>query len=113
MPHCIISTNVLTASKGLSKKVATVVAEALSKPPKYVMSTIKVDENLTFGISDAPAALVNLGFIGSTDVEKNNSVVASLTALLNAELNIDPDRIYILVEAFPASAIALGGKSFA
>lgn len=112
MPHCVITTNVLGTSKVLSRKVVTAVAEGLSVPPEYVKSTTNVDENLIFDMSDAPAAIVNLAFIGPTDVEKNNSVAGALTTLLNSELRIDPNRISILIETFPATAFALGGKVF-
>lgn len=97
MPYLSIQTNqVLDDSKTQQfiKKASHSVAEILGKPESYVMIAIQADTPMSFAGSNEPTAYVQLKSLGLP--ESSTAVFSqAICNLVNAELNISPDRIYI------------------
>ncbi|KAJ1932360.1 hypothetical protein EC988_009485, partial [Linderina pennispora] len=96
MPIIEVFTNVKSAdTKDLSLKVANLSTQLLSKPVGYMMVNVTIQEGLTFGGTDAPAALVKVGCIGNVGGSLNAPIVASLNDLVSKELNVSGTRIFV------------------
>ncbi|KAJ1644637.1 hypothetical protein LPJ64_003713 [Coemansia asiatica] len=114
MPVVEIKTNVKSAdSQEFSAKVAHAVAELLSKPLSYVMAYVTYTPSMTMGAEGSPAAYVRVGSIGAVGGSKNNTVAAGITGLLETELGIAADRVYVDIRDIARNDIALDGKTFA
>ena len=97
MPILRIKTNVKTSKEihyRLMSKASGLVAELLSKPEKYVMISFEDDVSMVFSTSDEPTAYLELKSIGLS-VERTAELSKHLCSLLESELDIAKERIYI------------------
>lgn len=97
MPYLKIQTNcVLENEQGieLSAKASRVVAEQLGKPERYVMVAIDDRKTMLFAGTSSPLVYMELKSIGLPD-DKTTMLSAALCQLVNTELGVNPDRIYI------------------
>jgi len=97
MPLLTIRTNqVLSSEKKqtMLSHISTVVAYLLDKPESYVMVSMQDKQALLFGGSDAPCALLELKSLGLAE-EKTAEHSAELCQLIELQLEIPADRIYI------------------
>lgn len=97
MPFLKIQTNVPVdrdIQAQLVAKASHTVAEILGKPEKYVAVSLELNPAMLFSGSNAPLAYLELKSIGLPD-DATASYSQSLCDLVNSELNIDIDRIYI------------------
>ncbi|KAJ2399145.1 hypothetical protein GGI23_002825 [Coemansia sp. RSA 2559] len=114
MPLCQIITNTRPKdSKALSTKASSAVAELLSKPLGYVMTMVTYNSSLMFGGTDEPAAYVQIGSIGSVGGNNNIRIVAGITKLVAAELDVESSRIYVAIQDIDGAEFALNGSTFA
>ncbi|KAJ1962984.1 hypothetical protein GGI12_002315 [Dipsacomyces acuminosporus] len=114
MPTVEIITNVQGAdTKALSVKASEVVAKLLSKPQGYVLAFVTVNPSLTFAGNELPAALVNIGSIGSVGGPRNQPIVAGITGFIASELDVSPQRIYVSIRDIPATDFGHNGSTFA
>ncbi|PIA15621.1 Tautomerase/MIF [Coemansia reversa NRRL 1564] len=112
MPHCEVTTNVQPAdTKALSLKAANLIAELLSKPLSYVTSIINHNSGMVFGGSDAPAAYIMIGSIGSVGGEKNNAIIAGVTKLFSEALGVNSERISIEIRDIPRANYGINGAT--
>jgi len=82
------------AQTALMQKASAKVAELLGKPERYVMITLEAGQTMLFAGSDAPLAYLELKSIGLPD-DATPSLSAALCQLINEQLDIAQDRIYI------------------
>ena len=95
MPYFSIQTNIqIDDSDALLQSASQMVAEALGKPESYVMVQVNGGCAMCFAGSDAPLAYLRLGSLGLS-VSQTEALSASLCAWVEAQLCIDPARIYI------------------
>jgi len=97
MPYLKIQTNqaIETATQvELMQQASQRVAEALSKPERYVMVALQPETPLLFAGNDAPAAYLELKSIGLPD-EATASLSATLCGFVTEALEIPQERIYI------------------
>jgi len=97
MPSLIIKTNVKTSKEihnRLMSKASGLVAELLAKPEKYVLISIEDDIPMIFATSDEPASYLELKSIGLPG-EKTIELSKHLCSLMESELDISKERIYI------------------
>ncbi|KAJ1951326.1 hypothetical protein FBU59_000223 [Linderina macrospora] len=114
MPIIEVSTNVKnTDSKSLSLKLATLGSQLLSKPINYMLVNVTIQEGLTLGGADKPAALVHVGSMGNVGGSLNIPIVAGINELVSRELNVDGERIVIVIKELQQSDVAENGKTFA
>ncbi len=95
MPLLSINTNnKIDNTESFALLASKITAEILSKPESYVMVIIRDEQTLTFAGNDDPAAFVEFKSLGlpESDTAKFSS---SLCDLINEQLGIDQNRIYI------------------
>ena len=97
MPVLKIQTNQTIAperQQALLRAASQRVAALLGKPERYVMIALERNDALLFGGSDAPLAYLELKSIG-LPTARTAELSAGLCALLQQELGIDSERVYI------------------
>jgi phenylpyruvate tautomerase len=97
MPYLRIQTNEVVdepASQGLLRKASQLVARELQKPEKYMMVRLEPELPMMFAGSTGPTAYLELKSIGLPEA-KTGELARLLCALMQAELGISPDRVYI------------------
>ncbi len=103
MPYLKIQTNhSIDADKAshLIKSASRLVADGLGKPERYVMVALEPPLPMVFAGSDDPTVFMELKSIGLPDT-KTTQLSASLCQLVNSELDVPPDRIYIEFQDAP------------
>lgn len=97
MPYLKIQTN-LEPDRGhcdaLLKAASAAIAEALGKPERYVMVALESGTPMAFAGSADPSAYLELKSIGLPE-SRTGELSATLCGLINRELDIPADRIYI------------------
>ena len=78
----------------LLKALSKAVAEAIEKPEKYVMVTIKEADIIMSGEVKA-AAFADVRSIGGLNSKVNNQLSQKISSLLKGMLGISADRVYI------------------
>jgi phenylpyruvate tautomerase PptA (4-oxalocrotonate tautomerase family) len=97
MPYLHIRTNVSVEPAQQSASLArcsTAVAEALGKSERYVMVSLEAGQAMRFAGDDAPCAYLELKSIGLPEA-RSAELSATLCALIEAQLQIPQQRIYI------------------
>ena len=97
MPLLKIQTNqtIDAASRQvLLSKASQTVAEFLGKPERYVMVTLKQAEPMLFGGDASPCVYLELKSIGLPE-GRTGELSATLTTLMESELGVAADRVYI------------------
>jgi len=97
MPYLLIQTSQnlnQEQSTSLLKKASSAVASMLGKPESYVMVSVQPGTPMLFAGNDKPLAYLQLKSLGlpASSTEKFSSTLCSL---VNSELGISTDRIYI------------------
>ena len=114
MPYLSIETNqsIDRASiQRLLKKTSVFIAELLGKPESYVMISLQPDKPLIFGGSDAPAAFVRLKSIGLSQ-ERCPEMSEKICRLIEQDLGVPPDRVFIDFKDLARSMFGWNGKTF-
>ncbi len=94
MPYLNITTNQTIEDKEtLLKTVSKTVSQATGKPENYVMIIINSDANMSMGGSTAATAFLDYRALGLPS--DRTAFSDALCSLVNEQLNIDGDRIYI------------------
>ena len=97
MPLLVIKTNIKTSSEiyfRLMSKASGLVAELLSKPEKYLMISFEDDTPMVFATTDEPCAYLELKSIG-IPADRTSEISKHLCSLMESELDISKERIYI------------------
>lgn len=114
MPLLKIQTNQLVDTdrqKILMSRVSQELAGILGKPERYVMVSIEHNPAMLFGGSDAPLAYLELKSIGLPE-SKTTDFSRTLADLLNDELGLPADRIYIEFTDAPRAMWGWNGGTF-
>ena len=97
MPYLKIQSN-REISKEKTQQLLTLasqkLAKELSKPESYVMVEMTTNTSMLFAGTDAPAAYVELKSIGLPSALLT-SLSKSIGRLLNEQLGVEPNRVYI------------------
>lgn len=97
MPYLLLRTNQQCTEQSkqqLLSRLSTVTAEALGKPERYVMVSLEDDRDMRFAGDDTPCAYLELKSIGLPEAQ-TAGLSATLCQLVNSELGIPLERIYI------------------
>lgn len=114
MPLLKIQTNqVLDAERqtALARKVSATVAELLGKPERYVMISLEHNPSMLFAGSDAPLAYLELKSIG-LPAASTAEFSSRLSELLNQEIGLPADRVYIEFADAPRNMWGWNGGTF-
>ena len=114
MPYLTIQTNQdfdASKTKMLLQLASQTVSELLGKPENYVMVALTPPIPMVFAGSEAPAAYLELKSIGLPQ-ESTTSLSNALCALVNEQLGIPKDRIYIEFSNAERSMWGWNGRTF-
>ncbi len=92
-------------------QATTVVAGLLGKPESFVMVVLKDDLHLSFAGNMEPAAFVQLSSIG-LPADRCTEYSEKLCALIEQELDIPRNRIYIDFRDLDRTMFGWDGKTF-
>ena len=114
MPLLKLRTNVCIANDKtpqLMSELSQLLASETGKPERYVMVEIEGERNMLFGGSPDPLAYVECKSIGLSAVQAK-SLSQSISGVLNAQLQINADRVYIEFSNCPAEFWGWNGSTF-
>ena len=116
MPYLKIQTTAASNSSTAStqnflKKTSRLVAKELSKPEDYVMVSLEPSSAMLFAGSAEPTAFLELRGIG-LPVKKTGDLSRLLCELVESELRIPKDRVYINFAVVPAELWGWNGETF-
>lgn len=97
MPYLMLQTNLvipLEETTPLLENLSEAVAKALGKPESYVMVALADGTPMLFAGSDEPTAYLELKSLGLPDA-MTPALSRTLCGLIEQQLEIDQDRIYI------------------
>ncbi|KAF8357269.1 mif-1 [Pristionchus pacificus] len=116
MPVFTLSTNVPSSkiSDAFISELSSKLADLLHKPESYVAVHVIGDQKLSFGgDGKSPAGSALLKSIGSVGTSKqNNDIAKVLHPLIEKNLGIKQDRLYIEFVNLAASAVSHNGQTF-
>ena len=98
-------------ARALAGKASQLVSEQLGKPERYVMVSVEHNPAMQFAGSDAPLAYLELKSIGLPE-SKTADLAQELAGLLNEELGLPADRIYIEFADAPRAMWGWNGGTF-
>lgn len=114
MPYLKIQTNQTIdnqKTQAFLKKASGLVAQALGKPEEYVMVKIEASGAMMFAGSDAPTAFLELRAIGLPK-GKTSDLSQVLCELIESELGVSKDRIFINFADVPSNLWGWNGQTF-
>lgn len=97
MPLLALQTSVRLSNQqrhDLLAPLSTIVAECIGKPERYVMIAVGEAAILMAG-AEGPAAYADIRSIGGLSGAVNRKLSERLCALLQEQLGIPPDRVYL------------------
>lgn len=100
-----------TTRQEVLKKASRLVARELSKPEGYVMVSLEPACTMLFAGSAEPNAFLELRAIG-LPAAKTNDLSRSLCELVESELGIPKDRVFINFTDFPPARWGWNGETF-
>ncbi len=98
--------------QALAKALSRLAAEGIGKPEQYVMACIHDNVAMTMSGDAGPAALVTIKSVGGLGKSVNQVLAAHVSEVLQKELAISPDRIYLTFEELTAVNWAWNGRTF-
>ena len=114
MPYLLIRTNCPvepSRQQALLKQCSAKVAEVLGKPERYVMVSREPQANMIFSGDDSPCAYLELKSIGLPG-DRTGELSATLSGLIEEELDIPPERTYIEFADAPRHMWGWNGGTF-
>lgn len=99
------------STQAFLKKASKLVAQALSKPEDYVMVSLEPSNAMLFAGSAEPTAFLELRAIG-LPIKKTNELSRLLCELVESEVGIPKERVFINFMDFPPSMWGWNGETF-
>ncbi|KAL0818320.1 hypothetical protein ABMA28_008802 [Loxostege sticticalis] len=114
MPHLRIETNVPknVITQDFILKAGAVIAKTLGKPDQYCAVSVIPDLPMSFGGSTSPCAIANLMSIGGLGVDQNKKHAKVIFELVEKELGVPSDRMYITFQNETTSDVGFKGTTF-
>lgn len=98
MPLLTLQTSVRLSNQdryNLVGPLSKIVSECLGKPERYVMVAVSEAAMLMDGV-DMPTAYADISSIGGLSTEINRKLSERICLLLQDQLGISPDRVYLV-----------------
>lgn len=114
MPYLKLSTNIKVSAEQTAQllpALSQLLVKETGKPERYVMVEFSGTNPMLFGGTDAPLAYAECKSIGLSATQAK-SLSAAIANLLNAQLAIPSDRIYIEFSNCPAELWGWNGSTF-
>jgi phenylpyruvate tautomerase PptA (4-oxalocrotonate tautomerase family) len=94
------------------KALSRIAAEGIGKPEQYVMACIHDNTPMMMSGQAGPCALVTVKSIGGLSKAVNQIVAAQVSQMLQKELAIPQNRVYLTFEELAGTNWAWNGKTF-
>jgi phenylpyruvate tautomerase len=114
MPFLKIQTNVVINEEkttAVLKKASRTVAQKLNKPEQYMMVGVETGCPMIFAGTKEPAAFVDLKAIG-LPADKTKELSRLVCELIESELGVGKDRIYLNFANVPGNLWGWNGDTF-
>jgi phenylpyruvate tautomerase len=98
--------------QSIAKTLSQITAEGTGKPEQYVMASINDGLAMVMSGASGPSALITIKAIGGLSKSVNQALAGKISQLLQKELNIPTNRIYVTFEELSPAHWAWGGKTF-
>ena len=98
--------------QAIAKALSQIAADGTGKPEQYVMAGVQDNVAMTMSGAAGPCALVTVKGVGGLNKSVNQSIAAKVSQLLQKELKMPQDRIYLTFEEFAPTHWAWDGKTF-
>ena len=98
MPFINVKTNAQVKDnkkESIKSALGKAITAIPGKSEGWLMVGIEPEYDLWFKGSDAPAAMVEVSVYGSASPSAYNALTSEITDILNLNLSISPDRIYV------------------
>ena len=98
MPFINVKTNTAVSQdkkQSIKSALGTAISAIPGKTENWLMVGIEPEYDLWFKGTDAPAAMVEVSVFGSASASNYNALTGKITDILNTDLGISPDRIYV------------------
>ncbi|MCM1983394.1 phenylpyruvate tautomerase MIF-related protein [Lyngbya confervoides] len=96
----------------LLKQLSSQLANHLHKSEAYVMTAFEADIPMTFGGSEAPACYLEVKSVGTISPLQTQAISQDLCQILEDELKIPKNRIYIEFNESKGSLWGWNGTTF-
>ncbi|MBN2351335.1 MAG: ABC transporter substrate-binding protein [Spirochaetales bacterium] len=101
-----------TKKKDVLKRLSLSIAEKIGKPEKYVQTIFEANVPMTFAGTFEPAASLEIKSIGGLSPSVCKGLSEACCGLLQKELGIPEERIYIVFSDIEASSWGWNGTTF-
>ena len=98
--------------QSIAKALSRLAAEGIGKPEQYVMACLHDNVAMTLGGSTGPCALVTVKSIGGLNKAVNQTLATQVCQMLQKELAIPQNRVYLTFEDVAPTHWAWNGKTF-
>ncbi len=98
--------------QAIAKMLSQIAAQGTGKPEQYVMACVHDNVAMTMSGAPGPCALVTIKAIGGLSKSVNQTLAGKTSQLLQKELNISQNRIYVTFEELALTHWAWEGKTF-
>ncbi|KAK2537976.1 macrophage migration inhibitory factor [Columba livia] len=115
MPKLIVNTNVSKdkVPESFTGELTQQLSKAMGKPAQCIAIQISPDQVISFGGSTDPCAVCFLYSIGKIGEQENKVYSRLLCDLLNKQLKIPSDRIYVSFFDISAGNVGWNNTTFA
>ncbi len=114
MPYLKLKTNVSISKQQapqLMTQLSQLLAKETGKSERYVMVELSADRDMIFSGGNEPLAYLECKSIGLTAMQAK-SLSAAISRLLQADLQLSPERVYIEFSNCPAEFWGWNGGTF-
>ncbi len=94
------------------KALSRIAAEGIGKPEQYVMACVHDNAPMLMSGQAGPCALVTVKSIGGLSKTVNQTVAGQVSQMLQKELAIPSNRVYVTFEELTGANWAWSGKTF-
>jgi phenylpyruvate tautomerase PptA (4-oxalocrotonate tautomerase family) len=98
--------------QSLAKTLSRLAAEGTRKPEQYVMACVRDNVAITMSGAPSPCALVTIKAIGGLNKSVNQTIADQVSQVLQKELAISSNCVYITFEELAPTHWAWNGKTF-
>jgi len=116
MPLIELDTSCELADSGkrqaLVASLSRLAAEGTGKPEQYVMACVRDKVAMVMSGTGGPCALVTVKAIGGLSKAVNQGLAGKITQMLQKELAIPGERVYVTFQELAGSHWACNGKTF-
>ena len=98
--------------KALLSKLADAVHEVTGKPKQYIMVIVEDNVTMTLGGGDEHCAFLDYRQVNAVNGDTNKKASKAFSQVLEKELKLNPQKVYITFTGFAGDAWGYNGGTF-